>query len=291
MKIDDYPAQEPLSPLGRAYQERVLAAGHGVLGEEFAYGDSPWQRLTLHHAAQPAGPVLLFLHGGGWTSGYKEWMDFMAPALNALGVVFVTAGYRLAPEHSFPDGFDDAASAMAWVHRHVGAHAGDADRLFVGGHSAGGHYAALLAVTSAWRRAHRLPADVVRGCLPVSGVYRFDADSGLSMRPRFLGPAEPHDAATEASPLLVLERAATPPFLLSWGTRDFPHLVTQGRQMAEALVAAGVPADIHVLEGCDHFEASLACGDARSGWPARAAAWMQAIAAKKPQPHAPRRSP
>ena len=48
--------------------------------------------------------MLLFWHGGGWTSGYKEWMGFMAPALNAAGVTFVSAGYRLAPEHVFPAG-------------------------------------------------------------------------------------------------------------------------------------------------------------------------------------------
>jgi acetyl esterase/lipase len=100
------------------------------------------------------------------------------------------------------------------------------------------------------------------------------------MRPRFLGPAEPHDAARDASPLLVLEADATPPFLVTWGSRDFPHLVTQAGQMVDALRAAGVPVDTHVLEGCDHFEASLACGDPASGWPARAAAWMHAVEAQ-----------
>src|SRR6516162_6559545 len=202
MKIEDYPAQEPLSPLGRAYQERVLAAGHGVLGEEFAYGDSPWQRLTLHHAAQPSGPVLVFFHGGGWTSGYKEWMYFMAPALVAQGVTLVSAGYRLAPRHVFPAGFDDAADALAWVHRHIASHGGDPRRIFVGGHSAGGHYAALLAVSGAWREARSLPRDVLRGCLPVSGVYRFGADSGLSLRPRFLGSGNEAQVDVDASPLL-----------------------------------------------------------------------------------------
>jgi len=277
MRIEDYPAQEPLSALGRAYDEKARAAATGIAGVEEAYGDDPYQRLSIHRAPRPSGDVLVFFHGGGWTNGYKEWMEFMAPALTARGVTFVSAGYRLAPQHLFPVCVDDAARAVAWLHGHIGAHGGEPGRVFVGGHSAGGHLAALLAVARAWRAARQLPAEAVRGCLPVSGVYRFDAQSGLSMRPRFLGPAGPHDASHDASPLLVLDRAVAPPFLITWGSRDFPHLVAQAGQMADALRTAGVPVDTHVLEGCDHFEASLACGDPASGWPARAAAWMHAV--------------
>ena len=283
MNIADYPPQEPLSPLGRAYQERALAAGEGVVGAEFGYGNDPYQSLAVHAAAEPSGDVLVFFHGGGWTGGYKEWMSFMAPALNALGVTFVTAGYRLAPAHVFPVGVNDAADAVAWTHKHVAEHGGDPTRLFVGGHSAGGHYAAWLAVSAPWRQVRALPGDVVRGCLPVSGVYRFDAAGGLAARPRFLGPEHPHDRAYDASPLLRLDPRVAAPHLLTRGGRDFPHLVAQAAQMHDALRAAGVPAESHVLEECDHFEASLACGDARSGWPARAAAWMRSVGSTTPQ--------
>lgn len=277
MKIADYPPQEPLSPLARTYHERVMAKGEGVVGAEFAYGDDPYRQLAVHAAAEPSGDVLVFFHGGGWTSGWKEWMSFMAPALNALGVTFVTAGYRLAPTHLFPTAFDDAADAIAWVHANIDAHGADPARIFVGGHSAGGHYAALLAVTGAWREARGLPADVVHGALPLSGVYRFDAASGLTIRPRFLGPEGPVDTAIAASPILHIDSDTAAPFLITRGGRDFPHLVVQAAEMMDALRAAGVPADHHVLEDCDHFEASLASGDERSGWPARAAAWMRSV--------------
>ncbi len=278
MNIADYPAQEPLSPLGLGYQDRAMKAGEGVVGEEFSYGgDDPYRRLAVHRASEPNGDVLVFLHGGGWTSGYKEWMSFMAPALNALGVTFVSAGYRLAPANLFPVGVGDAADALAWTHAHIGEHGGDPNRIFVGGHSAGGHYAAWLAVSAPWRQQRALPSDVVRGALPVSGVYRFDAASGLTTRPRFLGPEHPHDRAYDASPLLRLDPRVAAPHLVTHGSRDFPHLVVQAAQMIDALRAAGVPTEHHVVDGADHFEASLACGDNASGWPARAAAWMRSI--------------
>ena len=108
-----YPAQEPLSALGAAYSARVLALGAGIRGEDISYGDHAHQALTIFRPEHPSGIVLVVFHGGGWTNGYKEWMSFMAPALNGQGITLVSATYRLAPEHVFPAGFDDCADAIA----------------------------------------------------------------------------------------------------------------------------------------------------------------------------------
>lgn len=275
MNIGHYPAQDSLSPMGAAYQQRIFALGDGLQGEEHAYGADPYQSLAVFRPAHPSGEVLVFFHGGGWTTGYKEWMYFMAPAFQAHGITFVSAGYRLAPTHVFPAGLDDCADAVAWVIRHGMATAGAATRVFIGGHSAGGHYAALLAVTSAWRMQRRLDPSAIAGCLPVSGVYLFGPASGIAVRPRFLGPVRDGEAEAAASPLVQLQAAACPPFLLTHGSRDFPHLIKQAGQMVDALRAADVPVQVEILEDCDHFEASVVCGDASRPWVARAAAWIR----------------
>jgi len=283
MNLARYPAQEPLSALGEAYQQRILALGTDQTGIEVDYGPDPYQSLTVFRPDRPRGEVLVFFHGGGWTNGCKEWMFFMAPALLQEGVTFVSAGYRLAPAHVFPAGLDDCADAVTWVERHASRHGGDPDRIFVGGHSAGGHYAALLAVSSAWRTARGLPVDVLKGCLPVSGVYQFGDESGMAVRPRFLGSRAPDAVAqgddraeAAAAPLAQLEPAACPPFLLTRGGRDFPHLIGQADRMAAALDAAGVPVQQEILADCDHFEASIACGQQGGAWASRAADWMRA---------------
>ncbi|MGH7006000.1 MAG: alpha/beta hydrolase, partial [Alphaproteobacteria bacterium] len=215
MRREDYPPQEPPSPQGEVYQNECARRGEGVSGEEFKYGADPYQSLSVFPAARPNGALLLFWHGGGWTGGYKEWMAFMAPAFTNAGVTFVSAGYRLAPRNLFPAGLEDCADAVAWVHGNAARYCADPERLFLGGHSAGGHYASLLAVTRAWRGKRKLPADAVRGCLPISGVYQFGEGSGLSMRPRFLGP---ESVATErgASPIHQIE-TAPPPFFITYG--------------------------------------------------------------------------
>ena len=275
MRPEQYPPQEPFSELGARYHAEAIRRGAGIDGTEFRYGDDPYQSLMVFRPQKATGPVLLFLHGGGWTNGYKEWMAFMAPAMTTAGIVFVSAGYRLAPKAVFPAGFEDAVAAVAWVHRKISEHGGDPRRLFVGGHSAGGHYTALLAVRRDWQTALGLPRDVIRGCLPVSGVFDFTEGSGLSMRPRFLGPA---DSGSErpASPLHNIQDKP-PPFLIAHGSKDFPHLMRQAEEMEQALAKAGGKVARIVLEGCDHLSASYACGDAQGAWAPAAVKFMQEV--------------
>ena len=270
MKLEDYPPQEPASDNARSYGETVMRLGAGVDGVERAFGPDPYQRVMVFRPSAANGTVLAFMHGGGWTNGYKEWMAFMAPAFTAEGVTFASIGYRLAPAHVFPAGVEDAAAAIALLHRSAAEFAFDPARIFLGGHSAGGHYAALLAVRRDWQRAAGLPGTVIRGCLPVSGVYDFGPQSGLSSRPRFLGAA---GNETRASPVENIE-GVPPPFLLAHGDQDFPHLIKQAERMEAALRAAGGDAERLVLNGRNHFTASYAGGEAEGPWVPRALAWM-----------------
>lgn len=271
MRPDQYPPQEPFSEVAQRYHDTVMGLGEGITGAEFTYGDGPYQSLAIYTPETPNGTVLAFVHGGGWTNGYKEWMAFMAPAFTAAGVVFVSIGYRLAPQHPFPAGFDDTVRAIAWLHGNVAQHGGDPARLFVGGHSAGGHYTALAAVRRDWQGPLGLPGDVIRGCLPISGVYLFGEGSGLSMRPRFLGDAA-NDAV--ASPIRHIGPESPPPFLIACGSDDFPHLVRQAGEMRATIEAAAGDAEFIELPGRNHFTASTAGGEPDGPWVPRALDWM-----------------
>ena len=100
-------------------------------------------------------------------------------------------------------------------------------------------------------------------------MYLFGDGSGLSARPRFLGPAE-NDRA--ASPIQNID--TTPPFLIAHGSEDFPHLMAQAESMEHALADAGGDVERVVLEGRNHFSACYAGGDADGPWVPRALAWM-----------------
>jgi acetyl esterase/lipase len=269
----DYPAQEPAtSPAAAEYRAEVMRRCAGIEGLDCRYGDDIYQRVALFIPPRPTGPVLAYMHGGGWTSGFKEMMAFMAPAFVDAGITFASVGYRLAPAHVFPASFMDVAAGTAWIYRHAGQIIGTPPRIFIGGHSAGGHYAALLAVRRDWQAPLGLPTDVIQGCLPVSGVYDFTASSGLSMRPRFLGH-QGNGAEHSASPLHSIQ-ARPPPFLMAHGENDFPHLIKQAEAMETALRAAGGEVERIVLPGRTHFTASLATSEPDMPWLSTAKAWI-----------------
>lgn len=264
MQPEEYPPQEPLSAPAQQYQAEVNKRAATVTGIEHQYGPDPYQSLLIFAPEQANGTILIFMHGGGWTNGYKEWMRFMAPCFNAQGIVFVSVGYRLAPMHVFPSGFEDCCAGVAWLGAHLTKTGMGDSRLFVGGHSAGGHYAALIALTRPQLR--------IRGCLPISGVYDFGKESGLSTRPRFLGSI---DLGNEllASPISHIGPSPCP-FLISYGSEDFPHLIRQAEQMEEALARAGADTQRLVLQGRNHFTASYAGGEAEGPWVPKAIEWI-----------------
>ena len=109
----------------------------------------------------PAGkgpvPVLVWYHGGGWVIGDLDTADATCRALaNRAGVLVASVGYRLAPEHTFPAAVDDAYAAAAWAAEKIGDLGGDASRLAVGGDSAGGNLAAVVAQLAKARGGPRL---------------------------------------------------------------------------------------------------------------------------------------
>lgn len=274
MEIARYPAQEPFNENMTVYHSHLLERAKDLKPIEVNYGDDPYQSLGIFPAAKPDGRVLLYFHGGGWTNGYKEWMYFMAPALNALGVTFVSGGYRLAPGHVFPTGFQDCARAVDWLAGHIAEYGGDPGKLFVSGHSAGGHYAALLAVTP--EAIPGVPcAARLKGAAPLSGTYYFGENAGLAVRPRFLGPVE-RAAENAASPLHQV-RSGLPPFLVAWGEQDFPHLKRQAQEMVAVLEAAHNDVETVELPGCNHFTASYAAGEVGGVWPRAFDAWSRRL--------------
>lgn len=264
MDIARYPAQEPFNENMRAYHNHLIDLAKDLTPVEVQYGEDPYQSLGIFPAEKADGRVLLYFHGGGWTNGYKEWMYFMAPALNDLGITFVSGGYRLAPTHVYPTGLQDCALAIDWLATHIHEYGGDSDKLFVSGHSAGAHYAALLGVTD--QAVPGLPcSDRLRGIAPLSGTYYFGENSGLAVRPRFLGPPEA-GAERAAAPIHQL-RKGLPPFLVAWGEQDFAHLKRQAHEMIKALQDADISVDLLELPGCNHFTASYAAGERDGLWP------------------------
>ena len=169
-----------------------------------AYGGSPGATLDIFPARKGDGSAPLFIHGGYWRSLDKRDFSFLAPALVDAGVSLVVVNYDLCPKVTIERIVQQVLAASAWLYRSAESYGMDEDRLFVSGHSAGAHLAAMM-LAALWPVLDRsLPRDLYKGALAVSGVYdlrplaqvawlngdlRLDEESAFKVSPAFLPPA------------------------------------------------------------------------------------------------------
>ena len=238
------------------------------------YADEAGHRhlLDIHRPASGArnAPVLLQIHGGAWMVGTKNTQG--RPLMNALaaaGWVCVAINYRLSPRSKYPDHLVDCKLALRWIREHIAEYGGDPDRVVVTGGSAGGHLAAMVALTANDPRYQPGFEDVdtsVAASVPIYGAYDLEelfthAGSRLGRRiSSFMGhmvvgahtrTPEERAAYRDASPLHNVTPDA-PPFLLIHGTIDNLVPLEQARRLATLLQDAGVEAVLVELPGAPH---------------------------------------
>ncbi len=156
------------------YRADTLKVGRAQL--ELPYGDTPRQLLDLFlPEAGERTPLSLFIHGGWWRSLDASMFSHMARGLNAHGVAVAVAGYDLCPNVSIADIIEQIRRACAFLWQRFGR------RMFVYGHSAGGHLAAAMVATD-WPSLYpRAPADLVPAGYAISGVFDLAPLTGISV--------------------------------------------------------------------------------------------------------------
>jgi acetyl esterase len=220
-------------------------------------------RLYRPRGAADAGPLpaLVYFHGGGWTIGDLDTHDVVCRVLADLARCAVASvDYRLAPEHKFPAAVDDAVAATRWIAREAGRLGIDARRIAVGGDSAGGNLAAVvaliardagdpaLAMQTLIYPATDMAADTASHLRYGEG-HLLTRDAILWFRGNYLR-AGPDEADWRASPLKAADLSGLPPAYVI--TAGFDPLVDEGRAYADRLRAAGVPVTYECFEGMIH---------------------------------------
>lgn len=142
---------------------------------DISYGAGPNETLDMFPANAVNAPVMVFLHGGYWRALDKSDQSFIAPSFTREGVCVVVPNYALCPAVSIPEIVMQMVKALAWVWRYIHEWGGDAKRIHVVGHSAGGHLAAMLLACEWQRYADDLPADLVKSGLSVSGLFELES--------------------------------------------------------------------------------------------------------------------
>lgn len=203
---------------------------------DIAYGDLARQHLDIYSPSEPAPgrPVVVFFYGGSWQEGNKDGYRFVGQALASRGITAVIPDYRLYPQVTFPDFIEDGAAAVAWTRAHIGDYGGNGQDLFLAGHSAGAHIAAMLAVAPEYLAAANVPREDIRGLIGMAGPYDFLPITDPTLQTIFA----PESDWPRTQPINFVD-ASVPPTLLLHGLADKTVLPKNTRHMAEQINASG----------------------------------------------------
>ena len=207
--------------LSKLYNNRELVPDHPVYFAKWAegsqrarstmtshldlrYGDAPGETIDLFPARKGDGSCMMFIHGGYWRSLDKKDFSFLAPAFVGAGISLAVVNYDLCPKVSIEEIVRQMLRASRWLWLHAEDYGMDQDRLYVSGHSAGGHLAAMLMCAQWPAFDPQLPKDLWKGGLAISGIYdlrplvdvdwlnvdlRLDEAAALRVSPAFLTTA------------------------------------------------------------------------------------------------------
>lgn len=215
---------------------------------DVAYGDHPREKLDIFI---PEGdgpfPIRVFIHGGYWMSRDKEDSRFVARGLVEAGAIVVSVEYALIPDVDMAELVRQCRAATAWTCNNAADFKGDADRVYVSGHSAGGHVAAMLLATD-WTE-WGLPADAIKGAAALSGIYDL-----TPMRQCYIDDVLHlgEDDVRDFSPIHL-----TPPdglnLILAVGMAETDEFIAQTQEFAEAWARPGKSVTLIDIPEANHF--------------------------------------
>lgn len=256
-------------PCRKAIGERAAASYPPAPGTvEHAYGADPKQRLDL---VTPTGvaraPVLLFVHGGGWSIGDKAHAaGDKAKWANSKGWAFASANYRLVPQATVEQQAADIANAVAWLRANAAKEGLDPDRIVLMGHSAGAHLVALVGTDPRYLKAAGVPMGAVKGVVLLDGAG-YDVPTQASAEMNIVKPM--YEAAFSTDPkrqaALSPTRHAAAPNVSRWLILPIERRQdsqAQSKGLADALTRAGASATVVAIPDESHGSLNKGLGEA-----------------------------
>ncbi len=219
------------------------------------YGPTKSEVLDIFLSPHTGAPTIIYFHGGAWKGGNKDDVSFPAPVYHDAGANFVTVNFDAVPVVTLEELVRQCSAAIAWIHRSTDTFGGDNDRIFVSGHSSGSHVAGMMTTTD-WEGAYGLPADVIKGAAPISGMFDL-APVVKSWRNSYLKLDE--ERAHALSPIHHVPKAKLD-MVVGFGALELLEFQRQSCDFAAAWRAAGQECRIVEVADKNHFEVGVGYG-------------------------------
>jgi arylformamidase len=215
-----------------------------------AYGPAEIEKLDIYKTDRPNAPIFVYVHGGAWRNGLARDNAGPAEMIVKGGAHFIALDFSLVQDvgANLLTVHDQTRRAIIWIYQNAASFGGDRDRIYLGGHSSGGHLAGCLLITD-WPK-YGLPIDVFKGGTTCSGMYDL-TPVRLSVRSSYVNFTD--ETVEHLSSIRHLDRLHTP-IIVGYGTYETPEFQRQNREFAAAVKAAGKPVILTVGEGYNHFE-------------------------------------
>jgi arylformamidase len=216
-----------------------------------AYGSSAIEGLDLYPARRPNAPVNVFIHGGAWRRGLAKDSGFLAEMFVNAGAHFAALDFINVDQAqgSLMPMAEQVRRAIAWVYNNAASFGGDPSRIYISGHSSGGHLCGVMLVTD-WQKEFGLPKDVVKGGLICSGMFDLKPVR-LSARSSYVKFTDEMEHALSSQRHLDHLNC---PVIVAHGSLETPEFQRQSRDYAAAVKAAGKPVQLLVAQEYNHFE-------------------------------------
>jgi arylformamidase len=263
VELDAAYDQSFYAPLAQQVIKRYASNSEGVrarIGQPLreSYGPTAIEQLDIYRTKRPNAPIFVFIHGGAWLGGEAKNYAFPAEMFVNAGAHYVALDFVAikAANGDLRVMAEQVRRAIAWVYKNAASFGGDRDRLYIGGHSSGGHLCGVALVTN-WPKDFGLPADMVKGGLCMSGMYDMKAVR-LSKRSSYVKFTDEMEQAMSSQRQLDQLRA---PIVVTYGTNETPEFQRQNRDFAAAVKAAGKPVELVEAPNFNHFEIAESLGN------------------------------
>ena len=215
---------------------------------DLAFGPTLDETLDVFPAENPDSPILIFIHGGYWRMLTSKEFSFIARGFNTAGFSTVVTNYSLCPKVTITEITRQSRAAVSWVYNNARQINGDENNIFVCGHSAGGHQAAMVAITN-WWQDYGLPEDTIKGAIPVSGVFDLEPLRYFRLQPTLMIT---HELIKQQSPIHNIPERA-PPVFATVGEYETGEFKRQCSDFISAWRDAGLTGHDTVQNGDTHF--------------------------------------
>jgi arylformamidase len=216
-----------------------------------AYGQTTMEALDLYATKATNAPINIYVHGGAWRVGLAKGNAHHAEMLVNAGTHVAVLDFNNVIETggSLMAMADQIRRAVAWIYKNARSFGGDPERIYISGHSSGGHWVGVL-LTTDWQKDFDLPPTLIKGGVAGSGLFDL-RPVRLSARSSYIKFTDTDEAALSAQQHI---NKLTTPIALVYGSAETPEFQRQSRDFAAALQAAGKPMTLSVMEGYNHFE-------------------------------------